>query len=260
MLFRFLAPDLDATRSEVVLPADEAHHLARVLRLETGDEVVVFDGRGLERRGRVASAARGAVSVTLVGTAEAARPPVVALTVVQSVLKGAAMDDVVRDCTMVGAASIVPVLTARTSVKVSMLPAAHERWRRIALASAKQCARAALPRIDEPVPYARWLRSGAGSGALLLVEPSVAPAGALTIRQLATRPAPAAATLVVGPEGGWTEGEMRAALEAGCVPLTLGRLILRAAAVPLVGAGALLGIWDEGSPPASSSQRPGSDS
>lgn len=244
MLPRFLAPDLEPGRSEVLLPAEEAHHLARVMRLGIGDDIVVFDGRGLECRGRVASAARGAVSVTLLEAPRIAPPPVVALTVVVSVLKGAAMDDVVRDCTMVGAASIVPILTSRTTVKLSVLPAALERWRRIALASAKQCARAALPRIDEAVPYDRWLESGAGRGAWLLVEPSVAPAGALTIRQLATRPAPAAATVVVGPEGGWTEDEVRGSVGAGCVPLTLGRLTLRAAAVPLVAAGALLGVWD----------------
>src|SRR3712207_305138 len=101
MIPRFFLPDLDPAAKDAVLPPDESHHLARVLRLTPGDEVVVFDGRGLAIAARVVSADRGRAVVRL-GERLTTERPSVALTVVQAVLKGDSMDAVVRDCTMVG--------------------------------------------------------------------------------------------------------------------------------------------------------------
>src|ERR671914_1168368 len=111
MLPRFLVPDLDSRRPDAALPRDEAHHLTRVLRLKVGDDIAVFDGRGHEFHARVASASREAVTVTLLEPVIASGLPSVALTLVQSVLKAEAMDDVIRDCTMVGVQTIQPVVS-----------------------------------------------------------------------------------------------------------------------------------------------------
>ncbi|MGH9369994.1 MAG: RsmE family RNA methyltransferase, partial [Vicinamibacterales bacterium] len=224
MLPRFLVPDLDPNRPSAVLPAEEAHHLARVLRLKAGDDVCVFDGRGREFLARVATIAREGVVVTLLEPSDTTRAASVALTLVQAVLKGEAMDDVVRDGTMIGVATIQPVVSDRTTVKASVLPKAVERWRRIALASAKQCGRATLPRIMEPVAFASWIDADIRGDAFLLVEPSVATSSTVTVRALAHGPAPKSASLVVGPEGGWTQEEVSLALAAGCTSLSLGRL------------------------------------
>ena len=240
---RFYAPDLNAAEGRARLPHDEAHHLTKVLRLGAGAIVGVFDGRGGEWRARVEAAGREAVEVSLIEPI-ASRQPAVGLTLVQAVLKGPAMDDVIRDCTMVGVAVIQPVLTARTTVKTSTLEAAPDRWRRLALASAKQCGASRLPEIRDVGGFGEWLERAAAQPAFILLEPSVALAG-VTVRQLASRPIPAEATLVVGPEGGWTEEERDRAIAAGCSPMSLGRMTLRAAAVPLAAAAALLAVWDE---------------
>lgn len=244
MIPRFLVPDLHEDRPDTVLPPGEAHHLVRVLRLGAGDEVAVFDGRGLELRGRVASVSRRGVTVRLIARAEPVTPPV-ALTLVQSVLRGGAMDDVVRDATMVGVEAIQPIVSRNSAVRTALVSKALERWRRIALASTKQCGRSTLPGIRPPMAFDEWLRTEHPAGAFLLVEPARRGSGVLTIRDLAGRPTPRAASLVVGPEGGWTPAEHALALEAGCLPLTLGRLTLRAAAVPLAAAAALLAVWEE---------------
>jgi 16S rRNA (uracil1498-N3)-methyltransferase len=241
---RFFVPDLDPDQEYAVLPHDEAHHLTRVLRLEAGDQVSVFDGRGREFLGRVASTARGHVTVSVLEPIAAVPAPAVALTLVQAVLKPDAMDQVVRDATMAGVEAIQPVAGGRTTVKSALLPKGLDRWRRIALASAKQCGRSTLPILKEPVPFMAWVEARGDAPAFLLTEPSIAT-NAVTIRQLAARPIPAAASLVIGPEGGWTAEEHAAALERGCVPLTLGRLTLRADAAALAAIAALLGIWDE---------------
>lgn len=240
---RFLVPNLDPASRVVTLPPGEAHHLRRVLRLDTGDEIAVFDGKGTEFTARVASIERDTVTVVVVERVVATPVPGVALTLVQSVLKGEAMDDVVRDCTMVGVRAIRPVVSERTTVKASTLPKALERWRRIALASAKQCGRATLPEIHEPQAFAAWLQQPREGDTFVLVEPSVA-AGAVKARGLAARPVPDHATLVVGPEGGWTADERARAVQASCTPLSLGALTLRADAVPLAAAALLLALWD----------------
>ena len=98
--------------------------------------------------------------------------------------------------------------------------------------------------IRDVVGFDEWLERAPAQPAFILVEPSVMGAP-LTVRQLASRPVPAEATLAVGPEGGWTEGERDRAVSAGCSPLSLGRMTLRAAAVSLAAAAALLAIWDE---------------
>ena len=240
---RFYVPDLNAVEGRARLPQDEAHHLTKVLRLGRGEIVGVFDGRGGEWRARVVTAARGAVEVSLL-EAVIRRAPAVALTLVQAVLKGPAMDGVIRDCTMVGVAAIQPVLTARTTVKTSAMEAAPHRWRRLALASAKQCGASRLPEIRDVIGFGEWLERAPAQPAFILVEPSVAVAPS-TVRQMASRPVPDQATLLVGPEGGWTEEERDRAIAIGCAPLSLGRMTLRADAVPLTAAAALLAIWDE---------------
>ena len=245
MLPRFLVPDLDPAQTHAVLPRAEAHHLARVLRLKRGDEVCVFDGRGREFKAHVVNIARDAVTVMLLERSDAVPLPRIALTLVQSVLKADGMDAVIRDSTMIGVHTVEPVLSERTTLKTALLPKAHERWRRIALASAKQCGRPTLPDIREPRAFGAWLGSRPSGDAFLLVEPSMALQNTVRVRDLIDRPAPDQASMVVGPEGGWTEAERNAALEAGCVPLSIGRLTLRADAMPLVAAAVLLAIWSD---------------
>jgi 16S rRNA (uracil1498-N3)-methyltransferase len=244
MLPRFFVPDLDPRRGDAVLPEEEGHHLARVLRLAVGDPVAVFDGRGTEFRARIASVYRDTVTVTLVDRLKSVPSPRVGLTLVQAVLKGESMDDVIRDCTMIGVETIAPVISERTTVKSTIVSKAAERWRRIALSSAKQCGRARLPEIRAAVLFDDWVRHPDPGDAFLLVEPAAALPNTIKVKDLAARPAPQQASLIVGPEGGWTDEERDLALDARCSPLSLGPLTLRADAVPLAASAALLAIWE----------------
>jgi 16S rRNA (uracil1498-N3)-methyltransferase len=243
VLPRFYAPDLDPDSGSARLSPDEAHHLTRVLRLVAGDIVTVFDGRGVEWRARVARASREAATLTLLDPV-APRVPAVAITLVQAVIKGDAMEDVVRDSTMIGVAAIQPVISERTTVKGRALAVATERWRRIALSSAKQCGTARLPEIFEPAQFDEWLPSPLPEHSYLLIEPGASLPDVTTVRQLSLVPAPSSALLLVGPEGGWTESERDTAITAGAIPLSLGPLTLRANAVALAAGAALLALWE----------------
>jgi 16S rRNA (uracil1498-N3)-methyltransferase len=243
---RFLVPDLDAAHQEATLPRDEAQHLTRVLRMGVGDELTVFDGRGREFAARVHTASRQTVMVTLVAPVEPAPESAVPFALAQAILKGDKMDDVVRDAVMLGATRIVPLVTAHVAVTARAIDVGKpaERWRRIALASAKQCGRATLPPVDDPVPLAAFLASAAWGLKLLLVEPSAAGT-AVSMRSLLDAPPPSSGALIVGPEGGWAEEERAAAVEAGCVPVSLGGLTLRADAVAVAAISVVRVLWEK---------------
>src|SRR5829696_5827119 len=214
MLPRFLASSIDAAGSAARLDADETRHLAQVMRLSVGNEVAVFDGAGREFRAVVERIARDGAELRVIEEIAAAPEPAVQITLAQAVLKGDKMDDVVRDATMMGAAAIVPLITEHTVAHVKR-DAAPDRWRRIAIASAKQCRRAVVPEIQPAVSVTDWLASDRSTLKILLIEPS---AGVAEKRGLSPFPAakrglpPFSAALIVGPEGGWSQAEVAAAV------------------------------------------------
>jgi 16S rRNA (uracil1498-N3)-methyltransferase len=225
---RFYAPELEWSVREAVLPADEAHHLTRVMRLGIGDDIAVFDGRGREFRARVLSAGRGRVRIELLEAIAPAPEARVPLTLVQAVLKGDKMDAVVRDATMLGVSAIQPVITSRTIARPPRRE--NDRWVRVAVSSAKQCRRAVVPSIAAPRLFDDWLDASAHGLRLILVEPSAADRGVCSLRVLEDH-APASLALIAGPEGGWNEDEREHADRSRCIAGTLGGLTLRAYAV-----------------------------
>ncbi|HUR32256.1 MAG TPA: 16S rRNA (uracil(1498)-N(3))-methyltransferase [Vicinamibacterales bacterium] len=243
-MHRFFAPALDPGDDTVDLPRDEAEHLTRVLRLGIGDTVSVFNGRGHEFLARIVSAARRDARVQLLSRVEPAPESAIPFTLVQAVLKGDKMDDVVRDATMLGVSAVQPVITRRTESTVAAVlrGARVERWQRIALASVKQCRRAVLPEMLTPLTFDTWLDEPPGDLRLMFVEPGLAGARPLTaLRETA---APLSAALVVGPEGGWDPAECSAASARGLQLVSLGGRTLRADAVPVAALSVLQFLWD----------------
>lgn len=242
MLPRFLAESLDPHAGTARLSEDEARHLSQVLRVAVGDEVGVFDGRGREFRARVERVARDGADLRLLEEIAAAPEPAVPVTLAQAVIKGEKMDDVIRDATMMGVAAVEPLLTEHTAAHVAP-GRAPARWRRIAIASAKQSRRAVVPAIGSGRTLEDWIVEDRAALRLLLVEPA-AGVGSHPLSTIAGD-RPASASLLVGPEGGWSPREIDSAVRAGCVPITLGRRTLRADAVPIVAIGLLQFVWGD---------------
>jgi 16S rRNA (uracil1498-N3)-methyltransferase len=243
---RFFAPSLDPGDETAVLPRDEAAHLTRVLRLTPGDTVAVFDGRGHEFLARVTSAGRRDVRLQILSRLDPPPEPAVALTLVQAVLKGEKMDEIVRDAVMLGVAAIHPIVTKRTETTVAaMIKGARlDRWRRVALASVKQSRRATLPEIRSPLRLEDFLDEPPAAVRLMLVEPgtsaAVEPLGSL--RGEATPPD---AAVLVGPEGGWSAEELDLAGRRGVKLVSLGHRTLRADAVPVAAISVLQFLWND---------------
>lgn len=241
MPHRFHAPDLTAASPEVTLPSGESAHLTRVLRLREGDLVEVFDGRGVLRAGSVQRASAQS-SVIRLGGALAASPEAPApIVVAQALLKGDAMDAVVRDATVCGATEVWPMTTSRTNVPARAAGAAQGRWERVAVAAAKQCGRAVLPRIAPVRPAADVIAGASVTGwiRLWLTEPAVATGDVADVPV-----PPQAMCLAIGPEGGWTVDEMAAARAAGWQAWTIAPVTLRAEQMTLAALSVVRYAWD----------------
>ena len=244
-MHRFFAPAFDPGDELVTLPKDEAEHLTRVLRIGVGDTVSVFDGRGHEFLARVHGAARRGVQVQLLSRIEPAAESSVALTLVQAVLKGDKMDDVVRDAVMLGVTAIQPIVSLRTEVTVGALlrGARPDRWRRVALASVKQSHRAVIPEIRTPLTLEHYLDEPMPGLRLMLVEPSVA-ATVAPFSSLRAERTPRDADVLVGPEGGWERAECDVAAARGARLLSIGPRTLRADAAPIAALSILQFLWE----------------
>jgi 16S rRNA (uracil1498-N3)-methyltransferase len=223
----------------VVLSAEETHHLTRVLRAHAGDAVVVFDGAGHEWDARVASVGRAGAVVDLLAARTPVAEPVADVTLGLAWLKGDQMDHAVRDATMLGARAIQPLTSAHVALpdRARQAPVA-DRWTRVAIASAKQCGRATVPIVLPVRTLAEVLRAPASDLGVMAVEPAIGDAG--DIRDL---PRQASVLVLVGPEGGWSAGEVDAARACGARLVALGPRTLRAETAPAVVLSALWTAW-----------------
>ena len=226
---RFLIHPEGIAGQRVTFDAEETRHLTRVLRLGPGDIVEAFDGLGdvltvrLDRVG-----ARGAEGSLLARAALESESPL-HLTLAQSIPKGDMMEGIIRMATELGAVRVVPLVTARTVVRVERgRPGPRlSRWQRVAREAAKQSGRAVPTEVAPPQRLEAWIaaRETAHESKGLLVclwEYAVEPLGP----QLPPRPV-SRATVVVGPEGGLERAEADALRAAGAVVGGLGPRILR---------------------------------
>jgi 16S rRNA (uracil1498-N3)-methyltransferase len=247
VLPRFHAPAAAAAGQRLRLPEDEGRHATRVLRLRDGDRVAVFDGRGREWSAIVREVSRQGVDVELAEPILPTPEPRVAVTLAQAVLKGDHMDAAIRDATMMGVVAILPILTAHTAAHnaAATREKARERWERVAIASAKQCRRAVVPRVAAATPLVTLLTSldrASTAGRILLAEPATGRTG--------LAPADCArdasdVLVAAGPEGGWGANEVEAFLECGFQPMTLGARTIRAEAASTVALSMLRAAWQD---------------
>jgi 16S rRNA (uracil1498-N3)-methyltransferase len=237
---RIFVPPEKLRGERVVLAGEDYRYLSRVLRARIGDGVDVFDGAGLEYRAIVTYIGPRMLELRVEGRREAApSPETPRTTLIVGLPKGDKMDWVVQKATELGVARIVPVSTARAVRRSLDARAATQRQRllKIVREAARQCGRSDVPEVCPVLPLADAL-AGASSDPLRLLFWEDARTSKLRERMPAERPA--AATLAIGPEGGFSEEEVEAARGLGFQIVGLGPRTLRAetaaiAALAIVG-------------------------
>jgi len=265
----FLEPAAsDASEGDTLaLTGAEAHH-ARVKRVQPGEEVDVVSGTGVRLRCEVTDVGQDEVSLTVLERSESTDTGVRTV-LVQALAKGDRDLQAVESCVEIGVDGVIPWQADRSIVrwKAEREEKAHAKWRAQVQAATKQSRRAALPEVEPKLDTAGLARrveavTAAGGRALVLHEEATRGLGALLREDPLTIPAaqagdvvdqgaPAASgsevLLIVGPEGGISEQEIRRLREAGAVPVGLGPHILRAStagAVALTLVRASLGAYD----------------
>ena len=222
--------------SEVALPQQAAEHVARVLRMNEGDMLTVFNGDGYDYAATLLSVGKRDVTVRIEDREQVSNESPLKLTLAQGVARGEKMDLIVQKATELGVARIVPLFTERSEVKLDAARAEKRllHWRAVASSACEQSGRVCVPEVASAQPLQDWLKSLAKDGAQRL---ALLPEGVLQARTL--RFGEAGGLLVVGPEGGLGDRDVAALQEAGFQGLRLGPRILRTETAGLAALAAL---------------------
>ena len=238
---RFYCPEILARSGVAELPEQAAHHAARVLRLQPGDPVSVFNGRGGEGDARITDIGKRNVTLEIVGWQAVERESPLQILLAQAISAGDKMDFTLQKAVELGIANIQPLAGERSVVRLSGERAdkrvAH--WQGVVVAACEQSGRNRVPEVAPIRPLLDWLGQQDRPGLRLMLSP-VAETG---LRDL---PRPDGnITLLVGPEGGLSPAEAEAALRYGYTPVRLGARVLRTETAALAALAAMQTLWGD---------------
>ena len=216
----------------LTLTGSEAHHARNVLRMQAGDKLVLFNGKGRELTAEIATFADDQIRLRKLHEAETA-PMRCKIVLGQAIPKGKNMDLIVQKAVEIGAAEIAPIISHRTIVQLDSDSGLQKqaKWQQIAIEAAKQCGQNWLPRVHAPKKLAEFFSTSEQAFDLCLIG-SLQP-DAQHLKKILTGYSsehgsrPNSVMMLVGPEGDFTPAELALARRHGCQPITLGPIILR---------------------------------
>ncbi len=222
-------------------PADQAHHVAHVLRLAAGDALTVFDGKGLEYPAVIERIVKSAVTLRASAPSLVDRESLLQVTLAQGISSGERMDYTVQKAVELGVCSIQPLALERSVVRLSVERAAKRvaHWQAVAVAACEQSGRNRIPVVLPVTSLTGWL-AGVSADALRL---TLSPDASATLRELGRQAGPV--VLLVGPEGGLAPREREAAQAAAFTPLRLGPRVLRTETAALAAIAAMQALWGD---------------
>lgn len=239
MLPRFFCAVPLRVDTEIELPRELAHHAGQVLRLHEGDEVVLFNGEGGEFRGSLQGSGRE-LRVSLREYAAADRLAPLDVTLVQALAVADKMDWIVQKAAELGARRVQPVSAERCVLKLAGDREAKRvaHWQQVAVSAAEQCGCNRPLEVAPPDTLARYLGRDQNVRRWILHPEEGAPLSRMS-------PPTGPVALLVGPEGGWSAGELEAARRAGCEPVAMGPRVLRTETAGLAAMAAMLALWGD---------------
>jgi 16S rRNA (uracil1498-N3)-methyltransferase len=217
---------------ELSLRGSEAHHARDVLRMQAGDKLVLFNGKGRELTAEIATVADDEIRLRKLHEAETA-PLRCRIVLGQAIPKGKNMDLIVQKAVEIGAAEIAPIISDRTVVQLDADGAAQRqaKWQQIAIEAAKQCGQNWLPRVHQPRKLSEFFSASDQRFDLRLIGSLQPDAQHLkkVLQAYSNEHAdrPRTVLMLVGPEGDFTPAELALARGHNCQPITLGPIILR---------------------------------
>lgn len=206
---------VDTLSPVVVVTGEEFHHSVRVVRVRAGEEVEVFDKAGNAARGVVQALERDRAVIT-VGEPLPSRESPLAVHLGMAIVQLEKFELVLQKATELGVRSIVPLVTDRIELRAERYAGKMERWQKIVFEAVKQSGRTRVPSFEEPAKFADV---AARPGAKILFDADAEPSPIARLDEV---------TLLIGPEGGWSDAELQVARERQCLFQRLGPRRLRA--------------------------------
>jgi 16S rRNA (uracil1498-N3)-methyltransferase len=223
----------------VQLEEAASHHLNKVLRMQAGRELVLFNGSGGEYAASIYEVGKKQVVVTVAEHTADNRESPLQLELAIGISRGERFEWVLQKATELGVTKITPLITERTEVKISgdRQEKAMDRWQQILISACEQCQRNLLPELAQPQQLAGWLTTVNSELRFVLHH-----------RDSKTLPAeqrPQSVTLLIGPEGGLNESEIAQALGKNFNALTLGPRVLRTETAPVAAISLAQYLWGD---------------
>lgn len=225
----------------VTLPEAAYRHLVVVLRRIRGDAVTVFNGRGGEYGVVLETVGKRTLTARVRDFRDVARESPLPVTLAQAVSKGERMDFTIQKAVELGVTEIQPLVTDHVVVRLSeeRWQRKQEHWQGIAVSACEQCGRTRVPRIAPVLDLRDWLTACPPDALRLVLAPGAA--GPVPARRAANQPL----VLLVGPEGGLSEMELKLADLSGFAPLSLGPRVLRTETAGMVALAVIQSQWGD---------------
>jgi 16S rRNA (uracil1498-N3)-methyltransferase len=221
---RFYCPEIIAQSGTAELPEQAAHHAARVLRLQAGDSVCVFNGCGGEGEARISDIGKRHVTLEILTWRAVERESPLLVLLAQAISAGEKMDFTLQKA-------------VRLSGERAEKRVAH--WQGVVVAACEQSGRNRVPEVAPIRPLLDWLGQQDGTGLRLMLSPTAA----VGLRDL---PRPSGSiTLLIGPEGGLSPAEAEVAQRSGFTPVRLGARVLRTETAALAALAAMQTLWGD---------------
>jgi 16S rRNA (uracil1498-N3)-methyltransferase len=238
---RFFCPVPLTIGMTVSLPEHVAHHV-RVVRLAEGDAITLFNGEGGEYTATLSTIEKKSVLVELKAFSPREAELPYAITLAQALPEGTKMDWIIEKAVELGAAGIQPLAARRCVVRLSAERAAKklEHWQGIVFAAAEQSGRNRLLQLAQPQDFDDWIVQQDMHKRILL-----SPRAEQSLSTWARHHPPQALSLLIGPEGGFTDQEEQAAMANGALALSVGPRVLRTETAALAAISALNACWGE---------------
>jgi len=244
MISTFIYRREDVSEAIIVIGGPEAHHISKVLRLGRGDMVRMIDGQGTAHVCEIAAVDSKKISCRIIKTLKNSGESSLYLTLAIGLSTATKFDIVVEKATEAGVSRLVPLLTEKGRVKTGDKGAVTrkmQRWRRICEAAVKQSGRSRIPHIDEPILLPEFL-AGCDPAETVIFHPTdrednIADAIKLSSVQKLT--------ILVGPESGFSAGEIEVARSRGMTAISLGDRILRTETAGTVLPALMIYLWEK---------------
>ena len=250
---RFYYPDQINVGESIELSYGATHHAANVLRLEKGDRVTLFNGKGGEFLAFIRRINKVAILVSIEKFINVEHESPLQITLAQSICTNIKMDLIIRKAVELGVNNIQPILAKRCLVKLSGKRELKrvQHWEQIIISACEQCGRNRVPGVSSPVTLSSWLSRQGAMQKKLNNEPTeklyfmLSPTSKMGLYDFSKNLSVTELALLVGPEGGFTLDEDAAALMAGFSSLRLGSRTLRTESAALAAIAALQTIWGD---------------